>query len=162
MKNKIVLWSFLISGVIGFAQAPMNLKKVPFSGTAIFQNDSKISLNKAKEIAKDNEEIVKKLNTAQSYRTWGGIIGMPGGFAFGYTIGSSLGGKYSTIKPNWTVGGIGAAMMVFGGVLQYNGEKKLKEAVSDYNAIVLESRSSFNPEFNIVSSENGIGLSMKF
>lgn len=161
MKNKLVFLSFLICSTIGFAQSPMSIRRVPFSGSAIFQNDSKISLNKAKEIAKSNEEIVKKLNSAQINRTLGSIIGIPGGFAFGYTIGTSLSGN-NVVKPNWTVGGIGAAMAVFGSILQYKGDKQLKEAVSDYNAGIVKTASLFHPEFHIVSSENGLGLALRF
>lgn len=162
MKNKLFLLGLLISTTVGFSQTPMSIKKVPFSGSAIFQNGSKISLNEAKEIAKSNEEIVKKLSSAQINRTLGSIIGLPGGFAFGWTVGSSLGEKNSTIKPNWTVGGIGAAMMVFGTILQYKGDKQIKEAVSEYNTDILKTTTLFNPEFYIVSSENGIGLTMRF
>ena len=162
MKNNLFLLSFLISSAIGFAQTPMSIKKVPFSGSAIFQNGSKISLNEAKEIAKSNEEIVKKLSSAQINRTWGSIIGIPGGFAFGWTIGTSLGGNNTTTKPNWTVGGIGAAMMVFGTILQYKGDRQLKEAVSEYNTNIAKTTNLFTPEFYIVSSENGLGLAMSF
>lgn len=161
MKNKLFLLSFLFISAIGVAQSPMSVKKVPFSGSAIFQNGSKISLNEAKEIAKNNEEIVRKLNSAQINRTFGGIIGFPGGFAFGYTLGSSFSGN-KTIKPNWTVGGIGAVMMVVGGIMQLKGDKQLKEAVSEYNTNIVKTTSLFNPEFYIVSSENGIGLSLRF
>jgi len=162
MKNLVLLISFLVISSVGYAQAPMSIKKVPFSGSAIFQNGSKISLNEAKEIAKTNQEIVKKLNAAQFNRTLGGIIGLPGGFAFGYTIGSSLGGEYSTVKPNWTVGGIGAAMMVIGTIMQFKGDKQLKEAVSEYNTSFENTTALFHPEFYMVSSENGIGMSMRF
>lgn len=162
MKKKISLVSLLMLSVFSFAQSEMSIKNVPFSGSAIFMDGNKISLNKAKEIAKNNEGIVKKINAAQTNRTLGGIIGLPGAFAFGWTVGTSLGGSNNAIKPNWTVGGIGAAMMVVGTIMQFKGEKQLKEAVSDYNATLNKTTSLIHPEFYIVSAENGIGLAMRF
>jgi len=162
MTKKYFCFVFFVFSAISFAQSPMSISKVPFSGSAIFQNGNKISLNQAKEIAKTNEEIVKKISAAQFNRTLGGIIGLPGGFAFGWTIGSSLGGSNNTIKPNWTVGGIGAAMMVVGTIMQFKGDKQLKEAVSEYNTTLGETASRFEPEFYLVSTENGLGMAMKF
>jgi hypothetical protein len=162
MKKKLFLFNLLIVSAVSFAQSPMSVKNVPFSGSAIFMDGNKISLNEAKEIAKNNEEIVKKLSAAQLNRTLGGIIGIPGGFAFGWTVGSSLGGSNNAIKPNWTVGGIGAAMMVVGTIMQFKGDKQLKEAVSDYNSTLNKTTSLIHPEFYIVSTENGMGLAMRF
>lgn len=161
MKNKLLLLSFVLISAIGIAQSTMSIKKVPFSGSAIFLNGSKISLNEAKELAKNNQEIVNKIKYAQTNRTLGSIIGIPGGFAFGYTLGTSFSGN-KTIKPNWAVGGIGAAMMVVGTIMQLKGDKQLKEAVDEYNSNIAKNTSLFNPEFYIVSTENGIGFTMKF
>ncbi|WP_310379164.1 hypothetical protein [Flavobacterium sp.] len=161
MKNKLFLLSFVFISTISIAQSTMSIKKVPFSGSAIFLNGSKISLNEAKEIAKNNQEIVNKINYAQTNRTFGAIIGIPGGFAFGYTLGSSFSSN-TTIKPNWAIGGIGAAMMVVGTIMQFKGDKQLKEAVEEYNTNISKNTSLFNPEFYLVSTENGIGLTMKF
>lgn len=161
MKNKLLLLSFMFLSTFCIAQSTMSIKKVPFSGSAIFLNGSKISLNDAKEIAKNNQEIVNKINYAQTNRTFGAIIGFPGGFAFGYTLGTSFSGN-KTIKPNWAIGGIGAAMMAVGTIMQLKGDKQLKEAVDEYNSNIVKTTSLFNPEFYIVSTENGIGFTMRF
>lgn len=162
MKKNLILFGFFIFSAISFAQSPMSIQNVPFSGSAIFQNGSKISLNQAKVIAKNNEEIVKKISAAQLNRTLGGILGLPGGFVFGWTVGTSLGGSNSTVKPNWTVGGIGAAFMVVGTIMQFKGDKQLKEAVNQYNETLGKTASVFKPEFHVVSTENGLGVAMKF
>lgn len=79
---------------------------------AIYQNGSKISINKAKELSKDNKKIVEKLGNAQTNKTIGAIIGYPGVFAFGYTL-SSFNKK---VNANWTVGGIGGAFIIGGAI----------------------------------------------
>jgi hypothetical protein len=160
MKNKLFVLSFFVFSAIGFTQSTMSVGKDFWSGSAIYLNGKKISLNEAKEIAKSNEEIVKKLSSAQTNRTLGGIISYPGSFAFGYTLGTSLGGN--NIKPNWTVGGIGALMMIVGAIMQGKGNKQLNEAINDYNASIVKPTSSFNPEFYFATSENGLGLTMRF
>ena len=162
MKIKLLVLSLLLVSFISCAQSTMSVEKDFWSGFAIHQNGNKISIADAIKIAKDNQEIVRKLSSAKTNRTIGSIIGYPGAFAFGYTIGLSL-NKSNTIKPNWAIGGSGAALMIGGLILEGKGNKQLKEAVADYNkSISKDSSSSFNPEVSIISSENGIGLAMRF
>ena len=159
---KINLFTLILCfiSITSFAQSTMSVEKEYWSGFAIYQNGNKISIKKAKEIAKNNLEVVKKLSSAKTNRTIGTIIGYPGSFAFGYTLGTSLN---KNVKSNWTIGGIGAGMMITGMILQGRGNKQLKEAVSEYNTSITKSTTSlFNPEFFVCSSENGIGLSMRF
>ncbi len=87
------------------------------------------------------------------------LIGFPGSFAFGYTLGSSFN---KTVKANWTVGGIGAAMMIGEIILQGKGNKQLKQAVDEYNQSITKTTASFNPEFSVNASGNGVGIAMRF
>lgn len=161
MKTILILSLFFIS-TFTFAQSEMSVKNDFWSGQAIYQNGEKISIAKAMEIGKNNAEVVEKLSKARTNRTLGNILAYPGSIAFGYTLGLSLNNNTNAPEPNWTVGGIGAAMMVGGMVLQGNGNKKLREAVNLYNEIISKKTSSIHPEFSLTYSENGLGLRMNF
>ena len=159
MKIQFLVFSFLFVSFSCFSQSPLSIEKDFWSGVAIHQNGKKISIIDAKKIV-NNIEIEKKLSAAQTNRVLGAIISYPSAFAFGYTLGLSIGNNKS-VKPNWTVGGIGAVGMIVGILLEGKGNKQLKESVETYNASI-KNTSSFNPEFLFASSENGIGISMRF
>jgi hypothetical protein len=159
MKVQLLI-SFVFAGMSCFSQSPLSLEKDFWSGTAIHQNGKKISIDEAKKIV-NNSEIATKLNDAQFNRTIGAVISYPCAFAFGYTIGLSTGNN-DRVKPNWTVGGIGAAGMIIGLIFQGKGNKQLKEAVKTYNESIAKTTSTIQPEFLFIASENGIGISMRF
>jgi hypothetical protein len=159
MKKCLFVFYFLLLNTIVFSQNILKFENDFWLGKAIYQNGNKISVNDAKEIAKNNLEIVEKLSSAQSNRTWGAIFGYPGSIAFGYTLGSSIN---KNIKTNWTVGIIGAGMMITGIILQGKGNKQLKEAVDDYNLSMSKSTAFFRPELHLTTSENGVGFAMTF
>jgi hypothetical protein len=73
-----------------------------------------------------------------------------------------LGSQNAAAKPNWTVGGIGAVGMIIGMIMQYQGNAQVKEVVEKYNAGINKTSYLFKPEFNVTTSENGIGLAMRF
>jgi predicted amino acid dehydrogenase len=147
MKNYFALLLLLATSFTCFSQSTLKVENDYWSGFSIYQNGTKISINQAKEIVKNNQMIVEKLGAAQTNRTIGAIIGYPGAFALGYT--------------NWTVGGIGGVLMIGGAILQGKGNKQLKEAVTDYNE-TLKKTASIDPELYILANENGFGLTIKF
>lgn len=158
MKNYFALLMLLSTILTCFSQSTLKIENDYWSGFSIYQNGTKISINQAKEIVKNNQMIVEKLGAAQTNRTIGAIIGYPGAFAFGYTLGSSFN---KNVKANWTVGGIGGVLMIGGAILQGKGNKQLKEAVTDYNE-TLKKTASIDPELYILANENGFGLTIKF
>jgi hypothetical protein len=160
MKVYLFIVIFFIS-LKGFSQSPLMVTDNFWSGIEIYQNGTKISISDAKKIAKGNDEVVKKLSAAQTNRTIGKVISYPASFTFGYVLGQSLAGN-SAVKPNWTVGGIGAAAMIIGILIEGRGNKQLKEAVDNYNASISKSTGSFKPTLSIASSEYGIGVALHF
>ncbi len=159
MKFFLIVFGLFVLSTSGFSQSEMKIENDFWLGSAIYQNGNKISIKEAKEIAKNNLEVIKELSSAQSNRTWGAIFGYPGSFAFGYTLGTSVN---KNLKTNWTVGVIGAGMMITGIILQGKGNKQLKKAVDNYNLSITKSTTYFKPEFHLFSSENGIGFAMNF
>jgi hypothetical protein len=162
MKFKLVVLTTFFVSFVGFSQTQLSIKDDFWAGKAIYQNDKKISVSEVKELVKDNAELLKKISAAQTNRTVGAVVGYPGSFVFGYTLGQSLGSQNAAVKPNWTVGGIGAVGMIIGMIMQYQGNAQVKEVVEKYNAGINKTSYLFKPEFNVTSSENGIGLAMRF
>lgn len=160
MKVQLLVISFVLASISCFSQSPLSIEKDFWSGTVIYQNGKQISISEAKKTV-NNPEIEAKLNDAKFNRILGGVMSNVGAFTFGYTLGLSIGNN-NQMKPNWTVGGIGAAGMIVGLIFQSKGNKQLKEAVETYNNSIAKNTSSINPEFFVTSSENGIGISMRF
>ena len=160
MKVQLLAISFVLTSISCFSQSPLSIEKDFWAGTAIHQNGKKISIQEAKKLV-NNSEIEAKLNSAQTNRLIGGIVSNVGAFTFGYTLGLSLSNN-PQIKPNWTVGGIGAIGIIVGAVFQGKGNKQMNEAVDSYNTSISKSTGSIDPEFSVTSSENGIGIAIRF
>ena len=160
MKVQLLAISFVLTSISCFSQSPLSIEKDFWAGTAIHQNGKKISIQEAKKLV-NNSEIEAKLNSAQTNRLIGGIVSNVGAFTFGYTLGLSLSNN-PQIKPTWTVGGIGAIGIIVGAVFQGKGNKQMNEAVDSYNTSISKSTGSIDPEFSVTSSENGIGIAIRF
>ncbi len=160
MKIQLIFLSFVFVSFSSFSQSKLSLEKDYWSGIAIHQNGKKISISEAKKII-NNPDITKKLSVAQTNRTVGEIVSYPCAFAFGYTIGQSF-GKNERVKPNWTVGGIGAVGMILGLILEAKGNKQIKESVDTYNASISKSTTYIKPEFSFSSSGNNVGIAIRF
>ena len=156
----LLFLSILFVSFSSFSQSPLSLEKDFWSGVAIHQNGKKISINEAKAIV-NNSEIANKLGAAQSNRTIGAIVAYPSAFAFGYTLGLSF-GRSDVVKPNWTVGGIGAVGMIVGIILEAKGNKQLKESVETYNTTISKTTRYFNPKLSFYSSGNNMGIAIRF
>jgi hypothetical protein len=157
--TKLFITLFFLISFLGFSQTNWTVKSDFWSGVALHQNGSKITINQAIEKAKGQESIISKLKSAKTNRTIGTIISYPGAFAFGYVLGQSL--NSNGPKPNWAVGGAGAGLMIGGMIFQGSGSKKLREASEEYNNLN-KVTIHFQPELNLYCSENGLGIKMTF
>ena len=158
MKKLLYLTTCMIS-FLGFSQTKWEVKSDFWSGQALYENGSKITVSEAIEKAKGQETIVNKLKAGRTNRTIGNIIAYPGAFAFGYTLGQSL--NSNGPKPNWGIGGAGAGLMIGGLILEGSGNKKLREAAQEHNNLN-KTVYNFQPELNLYCSENGLGFRMTF
>ena len=157
--KKLFLASVLFISLSVFSQSTWEVK-TNFWGKGLYESGNKISIGDAIEKANGQESIIKKLRSARTQRTIGAIMAYPGAFAFGFTLGQSL-NTTPTNKPNWTIGGLGAGLMIGGLILEGSGNKKLRESAEEYNSLSKTS-SNFNPELGLFSSENGLGFRLTF
>ena len=107
---------------------------------------------------KNNKEAFELIESAKSNQTWGMILGAAGGGLIGYPIGTAIGGG----DPNWTIAGVGAALLVATIPIVKGFNKKTTKAVKLYNDDLLTTGSKFSPKFNLNLKGTGIGLSMHF
>ena len=157
--KKLFLTALLFFSISLFSQSTWEVKN-DFWGKTLYENGNKISVGDAIEKAKGQESIINKLKSARTNRTIGAIMAYPGAFAFGFTIGQSINSN-PAVKANWTVGGIGAGLMIGGLIIEGEGNKKLKSAAEEYNSL-LKTSSHFNPELGLYGSENGLGFRVTF
>ena len=108
---------------------------------------------------KSNSEALKLMKKAKSNYNFGLILGGLGGGLIGYPIGTSLGGG----DPNWTLAGVGAALVIISIPINTSINKNTQQAIELYNSSLdTTSFYNFKPEFTIIGNTNGIGISMSF
>ena len=139
MKKYLIIAVIFGFYTIGIAQNKLSTESSFWTGTTVYNNGNKITVNEAKEIIKNNTTALEKISKAQSNRTIGAVLAYPGSFAFGWNLGA---GK----NANWTVGGIGGVIMIVGSIIGANGDKQLKESVEQYNNDLNNQKTTFKPE----------------
>ncbi len=158
MKKAILtITIILISMTFCFAQK-IEVKKV-FGGYKYFQNGQKLTMNTLSETMKENTSAFELIKKAKSNNTISFILGGVGGALIGYQLGQEISEK----DANWAVAGVGAGLIVIAIPISSKVNKQTNRAVEMYNSSLNSTTyNSFNPEFNIISNENGIGLALNF
>jgi hypothetical protein len=136
----------------------IHMEKV-FGGYKYTQNGQLLRMGQMVKIMKPNEEAFKLVKKARTNNTVAGIFGGAGGALIGWPLGTALGGG----DPEWGMAAIGAGLIVVGIPFATAANKNAKQAVALYNASLNSNTSSnFEPQFQLISSSNGIGISMTF
>lgn len=129
-------------------------------GMRFIQDGEKLSNRQVKDALISNREAYLLYKKSRSSATWGAIFGLGGGYMMGVPLGQSIA---NSADPNWTLGGIGIGVAIIGTIISMDGEKKAKKAIDMYNSSLNStSHYQFKPEFQIISNQYGMGLSMNF
>ena len=157
--KKIILTLIFTLATITFCNAQkIDMEKV-FGGYKFSQNGNQLAMKDLVKTMKSNQQAFKLIKKAQLNNTLASITGFIGGGLIGWTIGTAIVGG----DTNWSLAGIGAGIVVIGIPISLNSDKKAKQAVELYNSSLNSSSFyEFKPEFKIIASGNGIGLSMNF
>jgi len=148
----------------GCATAQLDTTKpIEFGGISHFKQNGE-SLNRhdlrsklktipaAKDVATESEQ-----NELMSL-----IFGIPGGFAFGWELGTAAGGG----DANWAIGGVGAALWLTGIIFGVMSNNHLEDAVNLYNGTFLKPKNSssmkLEPFFACHADAGVAGLTLKF
>jgi len=158
MKKALLALTIIIACITISNSQKISIEKT-FSGLKFTQKGKYLKMNELVSIMKSNPNSYKLIKSAQTNDLLARIISGVGGGLIGYPIGTAIGGG----KPNWTIAGVGAGLVVISIPIASNAKKKARQAVGIYNS-GLESTTSteFNPYFKIIANGNGIGLSMNF
>jgi outer membrane lipoprotein SlyB len=158
MKNTILTLILALTTVTICNAQKIEIEKV-FGGYQYTQNGNKLSMGELVKAMESNSEALIFMKKAKSNTVLATIFGGAGGALIGFPIGTALGGG----DANWTLAGIGAGLIAIGIPISSGVNKNTKKAVDLYNSS-LNSTSffEFKPEFKIVTTANGIGLSMNF
>jgi hypothetical protein len=153
MKTKTILYivfSFMLFS--GNAQNDSLSYKNGF-----WKNGEKLSKSTAKELVLNDCEALAKFKNAQTYEVIGYIIGCPSAYAFGYDLGTRLGGGQgnSTLL---LVGGIGTAVGLF---FSFSSEFNYKQSAIIFNKSRSRDKNLTSINWGLTPN-GGIGLTLKF
>lgn len=106
-----------------------------------------------------NSTAHKMIEDARGSATIAGILGYAGGFLIGYPVGTAIGGG----EPKWVMAGIGAGLLIIAIPISSGANKKVKKAVRLYNKRLKPiAYQRHSPSFSLETTQNGIGVVMRF
>ena len=123
------------------------------------QNGYSLCFGEVVNALNNNAEAYQLAKSAKSNYVLSQIISGAGGFLIGWPLGTALAGG----KPNWTLAGIGAGLVVVSIPIEISSDKKINKALEIYNAEFSEtSMRNFKPSYRFIANNNGIGIAMNF
>jgi len=159
MKRTLILCVLVVLSYNVFGQTTsdsINVKTIS-GGCKIYQGDRQLTLSQLAIAVQANEMAYQLVKKAQSNNTISSILGGIGGFMIGYPLGTALGGG----KPNWTMFGIGAGLVVISIPISNKCVKQVKSSVDIYNE-GLSIKTQPTTEFNLGLTGNGLAITMSF
>lgn len=158
MQKTIVILIFTLATITFCNGQKIEIEEV-FAGYKFTQNGNQMTMKDLVKTMESNKQAFYLIKKAQSNETLASIIGFIGGGLIGWPIGTAIGGG----DANWALAGIGVGFIAVAIPISSSANKKAKEAVELYNSS-LNSTSfyKFKPEFEVIATGNGIGLSMIF
>jgi len=155
------LFLILLIGIttIGVSNAQHIDSEGVLGGYKFTQGGEKMRLRDLAETMKSNESAYRLIQHARSRNRVANVFGFVGGGLIGWPVGAYLGGG----EPNWTLAGVGLAVVFVSISMSSTASKKAKRAVDIYNESLDET--SFHhgkPHFNFIAGGNRVGFLMTF
>ena len=152
---------FLLTTAIFTINAQTIETKKGFGGTRFFQNGEKLKLWKVIDLMESDPETLKLIQSAQSHRIGGNVIGFVGGFLVGRSLGKALRAEDNELDWRMLTVGFGVTIVSFSFNATYN--RKARKAVDIYNA-QFDSSSLYSPnlQFKFEANVNRVGIMMSF
>lgn len=159
MKRTLILCVLVVLSYNVFGQTTSDsiIVKTISGGCKIYQGSKQLTLSQLAIAVQANDMAYQQVKKAQSNNTISSIIGGVGGFMIGYPLGTALGGG----KPNWTMFGIGAGLVVISIPISNKCVKQVKSSVDIYNG-GLSAKTQPTTDFNLGLSGNGLAITMTF
>jgi hypothetical protein len=161
MKKFIICTTALVICFISsfgqFHKDTIVTKKV-FGGYQFYQNEARLTMGQMVRIMKPNDMAYEEIKSAQTNNTISTVLGGVGGFMFGWSVGTALGGG----EPNWTLAGIGAGLAIISIPLSKKSANQAISAVRLYNEGMLTSSVYGKPNLLLGTTPDGVGLTLRF
>lgn len=154
--------SILFTTIDAIAQGPGSGKIIiieSFFGNKYQRNGSSLNNAELKRLLNTVPEAKEKFKSGKTMQLMGNILGGIGGFFVGYPIGQKIGGKES---PDWTMAGIGGALILPGIILGAKGKSNVRNAIYIYNDSIGKSHSMLNNNLNIGLFNKGVYITYSF
>jgi len=155
MKKLLLLIFILGNMAFVFGQSPTD--SITVVNNKFMQYGQPMTTNQLMSIMQDSPKAIKEMSIAKSNSGIANVLGYVGGFMVGWPLGTMLGGG----KPNWTVAGIGAGVLLMAIPLASSANKHTKKAVRLYNQS-LQNVGQRKTEWHLGINPNGIGLVLRF
>lgn len=107
---------------------PLTYEKV-FGGYTYYQGKRVLNMNSMMSLMQKNPEAYNMLRKGKTQSDLATVMGFAGGFAFGWPVGTWIGGG----DPNWTLAAVGAGIFLVSIPIQINANKKILRSVKMYN-----------------------------
>lgn len=156
MKKLIILFFGILCTNVTIGQEIE--MKLNLFGYKFIQNEERLSWKELVEVTESNIEANLLIKKAKSQNTISNVLAFVGGGLIGIPLGQSLNDR----DPNWSLAYIGGGIALIGVPLTFSAFNKVNKGIDDYNLSVNSNAFRFKPEFRIIASDNGIGLSMNF
>jgi len=158
MKRIIYITFFLMTMMSAFAQNKADSIEIKKTlGTVFRQNGKNLTPRQLLDLTQSNAEAYKEMKMAKSNYDVGFVFGFAGGFLVGWPVGTAIAGG----KPNWTLAGIGAGLIVVSIPFSTAYNKHAKNAVRIYNNGLKQTGLTM-VDVKIGLTCNGIGVRMVF
>jgi hypothetical protein len=125
-----------------------------------FRRDNKrLNINEVKNILETVTASSDELSIANSIQSTANLFGTIGGALIGWPIGQAIAGKKDI---NWSLAGIGGAILIPGMILQSNANRHYMNAVNNYNNRIYDFHGNNRISVDLLLSLNQIGLTVRF
>ena len=163
MKKNILLGLFFLS-LISFTYAQSDtlisndsIHLGPKKGFPLTHQGETLNTKQLGELFAKNPLAKAEFEIAKTNQTFGLILGAAGGFMFGWTLGTALGGG----EANWLIAGVGAACIIGSIPLSSAFRRRTLNAVEIYNTGLYHEEST-QIKLDFRTTPNGLGLVLRF
>ena len=158
MKNVLFLICFTsVIQIISSQEIEMTLG---FLGYQFEQNGEKINLKEVIKATESNPEANLIIKQGKKIKTVVDILSVVGGGLIGIPLGQSITGG----DPNWTLAYIGGGITLVAIPFSLGSFNKINKGIDKYNLSLKTAslKSHFKPEFHLITTSNGLGITMQF
>jgi hypothetical protein len=161
----LLLAAIFLSCFSGYAQHVSDTIRMEktWGGYVYYKDNTRLSFKQLLHLTNSNLEAVKLLEKSNDMRIASYIVGIPGSFAFGFSLGYALGALIvgNTFNKNivYPILGAGIALTSIGIGLEIGANTKAKQGVAIYNNAIKQKN---NAHLNLGISTDGILLRLNF